>query len=134
MKYARLNTQATEVTEIVSFREEIDTALIRKAEDGFPQLRPLVSEARPVFDPKTHKLVGPAYQIRAGSVLQVFTVEPLTNDELADRITQKIEEAPALVRRLLFDLSNRVRVLEGRQPQTVQEFTATMVDLVERDR
>lgn len=90
--------------------------------------------APPAVDPTAEKLVGPTYTINATDVTEVWSKVALTAQEISDAKDAAVAgmngAAFPVIFRAIFNLNNRVRVLEGQPPLTVLQFKAALKALL----
>ena len=88
----------------------------------------------PSITPATEKITGPMYTVEAESVTEVWTVVPLTAQEISDQKDAAINSLNGstympLLRGLL-NLHNRIRVLEGSPIHTMTQFKTAIKALL----
>lgn len=86
-------------------------------------------ETNPDFDPTTQQRKGPEIRITKRGVEQVFKITSLTAEEIAARSARLADEE--LARRfgeqglrVMFDQENRLRLIEGKNRVSIDEFMA----------
>ncbi len=128
-RYARVNAQNA-IEEFRSFAAMPDP---NPAKGWRWLLAPPV--AAPPINPMTEKRVGPTHAVGANSVTESWEVVALTAQEISDRkdeVIANLDGGPGYfpVYRALFNLSNRVRVLEGQGTLTGAQFKAAIKSLL----
>lgn len=90
--------------------------------------------APPSFDPQTEKVTGPTYTVGASAVTEVWTKVSLSAQEISDAKDIAISgisgTAFSALFKVLFNLNNRVRVLEGQSALTQVQFRAAIKALI----
>ena len=88
----------------------------------------------PAFDPTSQALVGPTYTVGASSVTEVWSTRSLSAQEISDAKDAAIAAINgggfSPIFKALFNLNNRVRVLEGSGALTVAQFKAQIKTLL----
>jgi len=88
----------------------------------------------PSYDPAAQVREGPTFTVGASSVTESYTVRAMTAQELSDakdRAVEGINGVPfSPLLRVLFNLNNRVRALEGQSALTVAQFRAAIKALL----
>lgn len=113
---------------VVAERRMIDVATIPPNKASW--WRPVVIVGDDAFDPLTQKKTGPVTTIEATQVVDTYSVVPLTAQEISDRKDAAVSSingggfAPVL--KMLFNINNRVRALEGQAALTMPQFKAAI--------
>lgn len=113
---------------VVRFDANVDPsgAAVRPGWRWLPVARP----SSPTFDQTTEVMVGPNVVLFADHVEVQFTKRNKTAAELdADKDTQ-VEGVQLAVFKLLFNINNRVRVLEGNAALSPAQFRALVKSLL----
>ena len=117
---------------VIAERRMIDVATIPANKASW--WRPVVVVGDDAFDPLTHKKTGPVTTIEANQVVDTYSVVALTAQEISDSKDQAVNSINganyAPVFRALFNLNNRVRVLEGQSTLTAAQFKAAIKALI----
>ena len=117
---------------VIAERRMIDVATIPPNKASW--WRPIVVAGDGNYDPLTHKRTGPITTIEETQVVDSYSIIPLTAQEISDAKDAAVNGingtpyAPLL--RILFNLNNRVRVLEGQAALTVPQFKAAIKALL----
>lgn len=94
---------------------------------------PPVAQPTP-FDPATEVIEGPTYTVNANDVTEVWTKRNLTAQEISDRKDVAVNgingTTYAPLQRLLFNMNNRIRALEGQAALTAPQFKAFIKTLL----
>lgn len=77
---------------------------------------------KPPYDSETEIVEGPTYTVNAKDVTEDWVKRPLTAPELDAKKVSKISALDMLQFKVMFDIENRVRVLEGKQPVTAVQY------------
>jgi hypothetical protein len=120
MRYALVKTSDNSINR---FDTSVEPNVQTKA--GFAW-RACPDVARPSFDPATEVVEGPTYTVGASSVTEVWTKRSLTAQEISDRKDAKIGSIDALQFSVMFDMENRVRVLESKPAVTAAQYRAAL--------
>lgn len=106
-----------------SIVEKRDTAvdLTAQTKPGYKWL-PSALNPKPPYDPSTEIVEGPFYTVQADQVLESWNKRTLSAQELDDNKTTKVSSIDLLQLKVMFDIENRVRVLEGKQPVTAAAY------------
>jgi hypothetical protein len=113
---------------VIADRRMIDVATI--PQHKAPWWRPVVVVGDDAFDPLTQKKTGPVTTIEDNQVVDTYSVVALTAQEIIDLKDAAVSSingngfAPVL--KMLFNLNNRVRVLEGQAAITMAQFKAAI--------
>jgi hypothetical protein len=96
---------------------------------------PAPEAVQPSFNPLTERRVGPTHTVGANSVTQSWQVVALTAQEISNRKDEAVaalDSGPGYfpIYRALFNLNNRVRVLEGQSTMTAAQFKAAIKALL----
>lgn len=126
-RFALIKPDGTTIDRMAS---DVDPTVATKP--GFRWL-PCLPVAQPSFDPLSEIVAGPAYTVNANDVTEVWTKRALTVPEISDRKDAAIASvnggfSPIL--KVLFNLNNRVRVLEGQAAITLPQFKAAIKALL----
>jgi hypothetical protein len=84
----------------------------------------------PSFDPTAEIITGPTFTVNANDVTEAWGKRNLTAQEISDRKDAAVSSingggfAPVL--KILFNINNRVRVLEGQSALTMAQFKAAI--------
>lgn len=102
-----------------------------KHENGVPQLRPY-TEVKPSFNAETETLDGPAYTIANDLVTATWTKRSLTAQEISDRKDARIDAMNGMSAflKVMLNIHNRVRTLEGQSTHTMAQFKAAIKALL----
>jgi hypothetical protein len=128
-RYARVNAQNA----IEAFRD-FEAPPDPNPVKGWRWL-PAPAVSAPAYDSMTEKLTGPVNTVGANSVTQSWSVVALTAQEISDRKDAAVSGLEGLggyspLFKALFNLNNRVRVLEGQATMTAAQFKAAIKALL----
>lgn len=91
---------------------------------------PFIREATPSFDPKTQVLLGPTIIISVDNVTAGYSVRQKTQQELDANKQAYIDNVDMLFFEVLFNHENRIRVLDGQNQVTKQQFKTALLGLL----
>lgn len=77
---------------------------------------------KPDFNSDTEIVEGPFYAVGGKDVVESWNKRPLTAEELDVRKDGKVSAMDALQFKLSFDMENRMRAVEGKQPVTAAQY------------
>lgn len=120
MRYALVNTADNSVDRLSS---NVDPNVQTKA--GFQWL-PCAIISPPTYDPALEKITGPTYTVGASAVTEAWLKVSLTAQEISDTKDAKISSIDLLQFQIMFDMENRVRVLEGKAAVTAAQYRAAL--------
>lgn len=123
MRYALINPQ----DQIDRFATNVDPGVDTKP--GWRWL-PCPPVAPPANDPATETVDGPAYAVAADGVTEIWAKRALTAAELDARKEARLDATDRLQFEVLFNLENRVRVLEGRAAVTRAQYRTALKALL----
>lgn len=107
--------------EVVQRASNIDPSVQTKS--GFRWL-PVVVTGDDDFDGEAQTKSGPVVTVEADRVVESYTVKGLTAEEIDARKVRKVDTFTTI--KVLFNLHNRVRALEGQPAHTLAQFKTAL--------
>lgn len=93
--------------------------------------RPVVTVGDDAFDSATHKKTGPVTTIEKDRVVDTYTVSALSAQEIDDAKGSKIDNlGNAALLKVILNLHNRLRTLEGQPTHTMAQLKAALKGLL----
>jgi len=123
MRYALVKNDNT----IDRLSDSVDPNVLTKT--GYKWLR-CDKVAQPAYDSNVEKITGPSYTVNVDNVTEVWGKTALTDQEISDLKYARLSAIDALQFRIMFDLQNRLRVLEGKTAVTASQFRNALKELL----
>jgi hypothetical protein len=87
---------------------------------------PCIQGTMPVVDPSLETLEGPTYSVGVADVTENWTKRNLTAQEISARQNARLNTIDSLQFLVLFEMENRLRVLESKAPITAAQYRAAL--------
>lgn len=117
MRYFLIKTADNSIVQM----QDTPVDLTAQTKPGYKWL-PGPLNPKPPYDPATEIVEGPTYTVNANDVTEGWVKRLLTAPELDANKAAKVSAVDALQFKVMFDIENRVRVLEGKQPVTAAQY------------
>ena len=83
-----------------------------------------------LLDRKTHMKDGPLISVKDDRVTKVWTVRPITAQELDAKKEGQIPSIESVEFKTMLDMENRTRILEKKSPFTVLEYRVSLKEML----
>lgn len=117
MRYFLIKTSDNSIVQM----KDTPVDLTAQTKPGYKWLSGALT-GKPSYDPETEIVEGPIFTVNANDVTESWNKRLLTAPELDANKTTKISTFDVLQFKVMFDIENRVRVLEGKQPVTATQY------------